>query len=70
MCTFVVVKFLKSVHSKNSVFLCSDHIKSAHTPIILNRVLCRSLKKRSVGAYVDLAPHCIQKGVYNLEIFM
>ena len=46
-----------------------DNIKSAHTPIIFHRVLRRSLKKRSVGAYVDLAPHCIQKRVYSLEIF-
>ena len=68
------VKFLKSVHSKNGIlelqgwtsmplktvwFNVRDHIKSAHTPIILHRVLCRSLKKRLVGAYVDLAPHCI-----------
>ena len=59
------VKFLKSVHSKTVCFNVHDHIKSAHTPIILHRVLCRSLKKRSVGA-----PHCIQKRVYNLEIFM
>ena len=51
-------------------FNVRDHIKSAHSPIILNRVFCRSLKKISVGAYVDLAPHCIQKRVYNLEIFM
>ena len=64
------VKFLKSVHSKKVCFDVHDHIKSAHTPIILHRVLFRSLQKRSVGAYVDLAPHCIQKRVYNLEIFM
>ena len=55
---------------KTVCFNVSDHIKSAHTPIILHRELCRSLKKRSVGAYVDLAPHCIQKRVYNLEIIM
>ena len=64
------VKFLKSVHSKNSVFNVRDHIKSVYTPIILHRVLCRSLKKRSVGAYVDLALHCIQKRVYSYELFM
>ena len=55
---------------KTVCFNVGDHIKSAHTPIILYRVLCRSLKKRSVGAYVDLAPQCIQKRVYNLEIIM
>ena len=55
---------------KTVCFNVHDNIKSAHTPIILNRVLCRLLKKRSVGAYVDLAPLCIQKSVYNLEMFM
>ena len=60
------VKFLKSVHSKNSAFFVHDNIKSAHTAISLHRVLCSLLKKRSVDAYVDLVQHCIQ----TLEIFM
>ena len=60
------VKFLKSVHSKNTAFFVHDHTKSAHTAISLHRVLGSPLKKRSVDAYVDLAQHCIQ----TLEIFM
>ena len=35
------VKFLKSVHSKNNGFNVRDHMKRAHTPIILHRVLTR-----------------------------
>ena len=42
------VKLFKSVHSKTVIcFNVGDHIKSAHTPIILHRVLCRSLKEIS-----------------------
>ena len=56
------VKFLKKL-----CFNVHDHIKSAHTAINLHRVLCMSLKKRSAGAYIDLAQHCIRKGVYLLK---
>ena len=63
------VTFLKSVYTLKTVcFNVLDRIKSAHTPIILHRVLCRSLKKRSVGEYVDLAPHYIQKRVYTRAV--
>ena len=51
-------------------FTCNahDHIKNAHAPIGVHRVLCRSFDQGSVGAYVDLAQHCIRKRVCNREI--
>ena len=64
LCTYVVEDdWCKILKICTVCFNVRDHIKSAHTPIILHRVLCRSLKKRSVGAYVDLAQHCTQKRV-------
>ena len=55
---------------KTVCFNVHDHIKGEQPAIRLHRELCRLLKQRSVDAYVDLAQHCIQKGVYALEICM